>query len=174
MRVTETSSLLARETGESRLSTVHSVSTDRRTPDRAPKGASVQELLAGNDEQRARAVSSERSDRSSARFSNRPSVHRHGRYSKEHREVRSPRHIHAAANRSTSVERSVANRSKRSTERQSRRGHCVGVNAAATADIWARDPDVHSVDAPPLFERGSETSKASARCGGLKIANRVA
>jgi hypothetical protein len=89
--------------GDWRVSTLHrpSVSTDRRTPDRAPQGASVQELLAGNDEQRARAVSSERSDSSSARFSNRPSVHRHGRCSKEHREVRSPRHIHAAANRST-------------------------------------------------------------------------
>lgn len=100
--------LRARETGEFRLSIVHSVSTDRRTPERAPKGVSVQELLAGNDEQRARAVSSERSDRSSARFSNRPSVHRHGRCSRERREVRSPRHIHAAASRSTSVERSVA------------------------------------------------------------------
>lgn len=59
-------------------------------------------------------------------------------------------------------------------ERESRRGHCVGVNAAATADIWARDPDVHCADAPPLFERGSETSKASAPCGGLKVAVRVA
>lgn len=50
--------------------------------------------------------------------------------------------------------RSVANRSKRSTERQSRRGHCVGVNAATTTNIWARDPDVQRVDAPPLFGEG--------------------
>jgi hypothetical protein len=130
------------------------VSTDRPIPDDRRKAHRFQEPQAGNDEQRARAVRSERGRRSSVSIFESPEHFSHGRHSRERREVKSSRHKTRRRAVRPQAARSVANRSKRSTERQSRRGHCVGVNAATTTNIWARDPDVQRVDAPPLFGEG--------------------
>lgn len=86
-------------------------------------------------------------------------------------EARSPRHPCGGDRRASSDGGEVSRSS--AARHESRRGRCVGVNAAATGGVWARDPDVCRVDAP-FFREGAETSNATTPCGWVGSASPVA
>lgn len=82
-------------------------------------------------------------------------------------EARSPQTPECGGARRARLDGRVVYSLARSMEWESRRGRCVGVNAACDRGVWARDPDVCRAGAL-LLRKEAEISCASTRCGGLR------